>query len=51
MARRRLSLAFWLAMSAAAMTQVGCAYKTGVAADMGRSTVTTENGSVKGLAR
>jgi para-nitrobenzyl esterase len=41
-------------MSAAALAQVGCAHKAGVAADAGRSPATTamtENGSVKGLAK
>ncbi|WP_332776353.1 carboxylesterase/lipase family protein [Polaromonas sp.] len=48
---RPFSLAFWIAMSAVALAQVGCAYKAGSAIDSGRSTVTTENGSVKGLAK
>ena len=48
------SLALWIAMGAAALAQVGCAYTTPIAADASHSTattVTTENGSVKGRAK
>jgi para-nitrobenzyl esterase len=54
MTHRPFSLALWIAMGAASLAQLGCAYTAGGAADAGRSTattVTTENGSVKGLAK
>jgi len=54
MNHRPFSLALWIAVSAVALAQVGCAYKGGVAVDADRSTATTvrtENGSIKGLAK
>ena len=57
MIHRPLSLVLWTAMSAAALAQLGCAHKGEAAIDAGRSTttasttVTTENGRVKGFAK